>query len=104
MHFFGKLNLIALIGGDTTTPTVASASENTEMDSFQSHEQVFPTEVLENIFCRLGLVDLYTSTRRVCRHWNEIITAEVTLKKPTLCNPNADPQVCIIMYIVSNIP
>ena len=38
---------------------------------------VFPKEVLENIFCRLGLVDLYTSTRRVCRLWNSIITVEV---------------------------
>ena len=41
---------------------------------------VFPKEVLENIFCRLGLVDLYASTRRVCRLWNSIITAEVSTR------------------------
>ena len=66
---------------DNTTRTVASASENIEMDSSQSNGLILPKEVLENIFCRLGLVNLYTLTCRVCRLWNSIITAEVTLKR-----------------------
>ena len=75
---------------EDSTQTVASASENIKMDSSQSNGLVFPKEVLENIFCRLGLVDLYTSTRCVCRLWNSIITAEVTLKMTTLRNLYGD--------------
>ncbi|XP_060062920.1 F-box DNA helicase 1-like [Ylistrum balloti] len=35
-----------------------------------------PTEVIEHIFCHLPMLDLCLNSNRVCKQWNEIISAE----------------------------
>ena len=55
----------------------ASVLENATVSCGSAVGFTMNKQVLKNIFGRLGLVELYTSTRLVCKLWNRVITAKV---------------------------
>ena len=63
---------------DPLSMGVKCKSMSVESDSDSSTEEssffdILPTEIIENIFCRLPFLDLHLSLTRVCSNWNDVI-------------------------------
>ncbi len=51
-------------------------ADDPEEDTSGIHIDSFPLEILENIFCRLPMLDLCLNVNRVCTRWRDFISSE----------------------------